>query len=111
MDAKHTPGPWVVGSDAGASGRMVGPMGEEEVCTVFGAGESNDPETRPECLANARLIAAAPELLAIVEGLIETISATGEVNLRTGDMTLVNLRAEAYRIVARIANPEEWGHA
>ena len=75
MDAKHTPGPWVVGSDAGASGRMVGPMGEEEVCTVFGAGESNDPETRPECLANARLIAAAPEMLTVLKRMIAAFNA------------------------------------
>ena len=69
---KHTPGPW----------RIFPP---EHMCTVTAEGEMSDvvicrtwsPDhvasyvgfTRDECLANAHLIAAAPDLLAALERL------------------------------------------
>lgn len=65
-DVKHTPGPWVKGKFGqlyGASGRQVG---------VWDAGiarVSRDAEAE----ANARLIAAAPELLAACEEMIGTL--------------------------------------
>ena len=59
---KHTPGPWTVGEFEVLfrNQRTVNPS----ICTVFG--------TEHETLLNARLIAAAPDLLAVVEELEES---------------------------------------
>ena len=55
----HTPGPWTVARfDDEDADCIVGPAGDERICEMRGN------ECTPE---NARLIAAAPELLRIVE--------------------------------------------
>jgi len=56
----HTPGPWnlITTEFAGGPATKV-----EGICIVFGHGKIPD--------ANARLIAAAPELLAALKGIIE----------------------------------------
>lgn len=56
MNTKHTPGPWHLGKRAAAKA-IYGDKGEE-VCQMLGHFNADD-----ENLANARLIAAAPELL------------------------------------------------
>jgi len=61
---KHTPGPWTVESDGSSI-----TMGGQVVIT----GPSPDGSTRDEEKANARLIAAAPELLANLENIISAI--------------------------------------
>ncbi|WP_312708629.1 hypothetical protein [Stenotrophomonas sp.] len=63
MTSKHTPGPWYVGREDENTGEIeVNSDGRPYVCLVFpGAIDEVTP-------ANARLIAAAPELL---EALIE----------------------------------------
>lgn len=60
MEAKHTPGPWVehhihVCAECGELEKD----GYHSHCIV----EAADGRTDEECIANARLIAAAPELL------------------------------------------------
>lgn len=57
---QHTPGPWHIGRRSGAS-YIYGPLGEEV------AGPSTFTSGHDETLANARLIAAAPDLLAALE--------------------------------------------
>ena len=73
---KHTPGPWVIGAGYGrykteitGPGRAVG-----GVWTRRDAGALSDErriEDDPEGIANARLIAAAPELLEALEAMNE----------------------------------------
>jgi hypothetical protein len=58
MTTKHTPGPWVIGK-RDHDVVMVDTASGTAICDVYG--ESDD---RP---ANARLIAAAPDLLAALE--------------------------------------------
>lgn len=82
MTTKHTPGPWnVCMVDSGASDdEIASNVGgcTVNICAVFGAMEyseatldgKNEPRyevTAEEAEANARLIAAAPELLAAVK--------------------------------------------
>ncbi len=55
--ATHTPGPWLVSETF-----AIGPAGEVVACT---------PNNHPRREANARLIAAAPELLEALEGLLK----------------------------------------
>lgn len=70
MDTKHTPGPWKLGAAYGHFGVYIeGPKGEnighaqiEEPSTKEGA-KYGDKKPIPWGLPNARLIAAAPEML------------------------------------------------
>lgn len=66
-EVKHTPGPWVV-----ANGHQVWHNGHNTVespriCTLQNAGEPVAQLGRDEMTANARLIAASPDLLAACE--------------------------------------------
>lgn len=61
---KHTPGPWEILTDSELEGcKDIGPPNGNREGLVFTAGLSNEQED----LANARLIAAAPDLLAAAE--------------------------------------------
>jgi hypothetical protein len=77
----HTPGPWSVRS------RFIGPL--EILREVDGVAIGNPvalvgAETFPECAANAELIAAAPELLEVLQAYVAweveymTINALGD---------------------------------
>jgi hypothetical protein len=74
MDTKHTPGPWFyTGKHNDCEVRYVGTNREdryhEEVATLYhGEGE--------EQIANARLIAAAPELLGALQDAFSMIDGT-----------------------------------
>jgi hypothetical protein len=65
-EAKHTPGPWQMSGSRGPSpeyrGHGVGPDGGNYVVVV----PYNDRD-HVECIANARLIAAAPDLLDVAK--------------------------------------------
>ena len=65
---KHTPGPWF----AGSSGRVYAEGGQNLVASV------NGTSALPIPAANARLIAAAPELLAACEDALNNLPADGE---------------------------------
>ena len=90
--SKHTPGPWAVGPDL----------------EVFYA-PNGAPITRPlrltslvgrteEDVANAKLIAAAPELLAALEGLTEGPLSLNELN---------ELMADAREVIAKAKGEKE----
>ena len=69
MNAKHTPGPWQVGEEAGSEMIIYAPDGFAVASTVVF--HRNYDQSRS---ANARLIAAAPELLESLQAL-ETLFA------------------------------------
>jgi len=66
-NTQHTPGPWSYHYERTINRHIVrsGFAGERNICVTYGAGA-----TSYECAANARLIAAAPELLEALEGLL-----------------------------------------
>jgi hypothetical protein len=74
MSAAHTPGPWQVSgvrykwrdahSDRLLDSHQVGPDGNGIALVPY------DPNSHREAMADARLIAAAPDLLAVVRGLL-----------------------------------------
>jgi hypothetical protein len=59
--SKHTPGPWVANTDAHGRGRVYS-AGNWLATTWLATGDGNDAPQLP-ALANAHLIAAAPEML------------------------------------------------
>jgi hypothetical protein len=72
MSAQHTPGPWTVG---GPNGYLNQIQIEPAIGAVYGAGE--------ELKANARLIAAAPELLQVLRAFMECNRADPNRNRAT----------------------------
>lgn len=77
MTAKHTPGPWNV-SDSGATVR--GKDWGDGVGNLIAQVALQDPAH--ERAINARLIAAAPELLVALEGLRRELLAHVKLNVR-----------------------------
>ena len=70
MSAAHTPGPWVAKHAADKSGD-IGIVGDGGcVAECFHEIRKSYEGAYAECLANARLIAAAPELLAFAQSLV-----------------------------------------
>lgn len=60
LEAKYSPGPWIVAKKSKLTGAVVAKDGEM-VCDPTGAGRYED-----EAEANARLISAAPEMYALL---------------------------------------------
>ena len=96
--SEHTKGPWEVArTDAGIIVRT-----ESVKKTRFGASryaaiggfDRSDPEQLAEALANARLIAAAPELLAVLERVQSMFSYQFEGGL-TGCMADLSIDVRA----------------
>jgi hypothetical protein len=69
----HTPGPWTASGGAVFSETAVHLAGRYLVASVYG----DDPECRKDAamIDNARLIAAAPDLLEALTGLLEAADA------------------------------------
>jgi hypothetical protein len=61
--SKHTPGPWVVGNQDPLNFGVPRGWGTEPIGFVYGPSFPEHSEVGQRALANARLIAAAPELL------------------------------------------------
>lgn len=70
---KHTPGPWIVNEDADSI--WVEPTSSlcNPICVIFARKTSNynPPEFQDEDYANARIIAAALELLEALENIVK----------------------------------------
>ena len=74
MSEKHTAGPWLLEPrDDGAKGfRLYGPDGD--LIDYLSASRWIDEQDDPEQEANARLIAAAPDLLAACKAMLDLYS-------------------------------------
>ena len=66
IDTQHTPGPWKEKRKL-----AIYSADDEPICAVFPA------ETEGQSAADARLIAAAPDLLEALRGLIDQLEAAG----------------------------------
>ena len=96
---KHTPGPWRICYD----GRIDGLNGDE-ICSGLGFESYKEFQDDKEAQANARLIAAAPDLLEALKMLQKaTISLMGEaVDRKAADWGLVNdAMVDATKAIAR----------
>ncbi len=79
--AQHTPGPWVVNGEARYAGFNV----VDKTGRSVAAFPSNSKRPDDERNANAHLIAAAPELLAALEGLEWAVSGLAYVQEEYSD--------------------------
>jgi len=84
--SKHTPGPWHVVTE---QGRPVVKCANDFYITntVDAAGYESDDDTM---FANARLIAAAPDLLAVLQELQESSSYWSEYDVPLGIVDRIN---------------------
>lgn len=85
MMTNHTPGPWVRDTGSGF-GCDVRAENGRKVAATWGInnGDPHRPAYRAECDANARLIAAAPELLRALEAIVNDpyVAALGSLGMR-----------------------------
>ena len=103
MSAKHTPGPWRIKSDpmhfdtlTTVEGGAIGvrkPFGVQMIVQVGGDSDFQEAE------ANARLIAAAPDLLAALKVMLRDYTAVHDI----GD---VEMQPAIYQARAAIAKVE-----
>src|SRR5690606_23383477 len=73
----HTPGPWELGED----GVWLGSVYSEDglrIALVYGEWDIDEPRPREEGEANARLIAATPDLLAALQSFVAAVEDDGE---------------------------------
>jgi hypothetical protein len=68
----YTPGPWLV-----TGHRVHTPVDTLDTCVAVCAGDTFDAPSYDECLANACLIAAAPELLAALRHMVAVLTEAG----------------------------------
>ncbi len=100
MKNQHTPGPWAAdkfsrGDDYTPTNCRVTSGKKEIACAFYGA-------TDGEREANARLIAAAPELLAALEGLLDAYAPrAGETAKNNGEESLHCSVREARAAIAK----------
>lgn len=77
MSAQHTPGPWryLEDHDGDNAGRplTVCDAANNDLANVYSQDDATVDISRGEAIANARLIAAAPDGLALAKGLAHTI--------------------------------------
>jgi hypothetical protein len=75
-EAKHTPGPWEVEHPYGEPGTFIGSADTSLICRLYSVDHPSRGGTE-ECEYNARLIAAAPELLEAAHVALKCINAKG----------------------------------
>ena len=79
MEAKHTPGPWKLNTDGDTgmndSGCILDSIGHVIVTDIYGTFKNG--RTTGEAEANARLIAAAPEMLEALYQALARLEAAG----------------------------------
>lgn len=77
---RHTPGPWVLSYDKGSTRDIVASPDPLPICTVRQAWLPS----REQYHANARLISAAPDMLAVLQELRESAAYWSEYDAPLG---------------------------
>lgn len=90
MTAKHTPGPWGAAIQNWCHGVIASISGEPKAVAIV-VNNNPDDGNGPSRFANARLIAAAPELLS---ALTELMASAGEHITRESDKSLAAMLDE-----------------
>ena len=101
MSAKHTPGPWI------AVGAWVEVPNDKvpDICTCDPAaiGQEKLPRTHAQQCANARLIAAAPDLLELLTLAMPYVEEGEEFNAAHKRDLSLSIRAAIVRATVRVS--------
>ena len=107
-ELRHTPGPWKAEQadihsedDNRWSVLASRTVGDFFVATIENGAPGDIMATEG---ANARLIAAAPELLEACQELLNTVTVSGELNHRTVDLSLSQIREIAAEAINKAKN-------
>lgn len=84
-NSKHTPGPWQLAQD-GSLGSIETVSGQVPIGHSFQTRPTRRPEDHIERIANARLIAAAPELLEALRIAREFMSIASDWNFHEAEI-------------------------
>lgn len=82
---QHTPGPWELSYDKGSGRDIVSSLGSLPICTVRISWVGDK-----QYHANARLIAAAPDLLAVLQELRECADYWSEYDVPVGIVSRID---------------------
>lgn len=91
----HTPGPWILGTYDHAVHNITGPKGEMPFIATIPSGRDNRE-------ANARLIAAAPDLLAALQAMMTIAEITTAAN--QDGLINCDILAKARAAIAKAVN-------
>lgn len=89
---EHTPGPWKVEPIESQRSLVYCRINGSQSLGFAGVYKLDDKECQNECLANANLIAAAPELLEALETAVSWYQEWLELGPDAGDLSLDTLR-------------------
>ena len=98
--SKHTPGPWLIGKRSSGGYSLINADGWESLARVVTVME-DDNRPCAEGVANARLIAAAPDLLEALKELSRSFIGTYSDDQRSDDE--INNHREHWERMARAA--------
>lgn len=106
MNANHMSGPWVASDYSSVVGSLIS-KGNHHIAAVL-------PQSVPEeAIVNARMIAAAPDLLKACQGLLGWYEDTHGLDFcecdNSADYTCRACQARA-AIAKAISDPEDYGH-
>lgn len=100
---EHTPGPWVKSHDNFAFQiRGVFPKSKNSFVSIYHWKDSDYGCSKDEAEANARLIAAAPELLEALQWYVEN----DETNGYAGNQYYLNGKSKAQKAIAKATQGE-----
>ena len=91
---KHTAGPWRVVNDASVVARIDRP-GEDRESLVVRLDSSSTANTKTQNIANARLIAAAPEMLEALKALLPYVEKYDQPGERWARLCIEQVIAKA----------------
>jgi hypothetical protein len=111
MSAKHTPGPWKAGtarrsSNFGDMAAFVHGPGPAKIAKVW-SGDPSDETNGNKAEANARLIAAAPDLLEALKDIVEQWDAAKDPHSKAVALNSPKLWAALGEARAAIAKAED----
>ena len=103
---RHTPGPWVAVVDRDSHG-IITWAGIDTADRAVNVGEvcleNSDAENDPQIEADALLMAAAPDMLYFLQGIVNIVSD----GITLSDSTKANLRARINGLIAKATKVSE----
>lgn len=95
---KHTPGPWKVSDDVDETVWVSAKAQDNVICDIVGRiwdFEAKTSQITDEDIANARLIAAAPEMLEALENIVWSLDHLDDIDIRNQKESILNAIAKA----------------